>query len=183
MRKMTKRSAIVAAGSVAAIGVASIAFAAWTADGEGTAAATAGTSAAVQVSAGTVVDELVPGTTSNLAFTVTNPNDFPVTISSVTLADIDADGFSVLATGGLNNAACQGDAATNGPTGVTGIVFTGPAGDPNTKALDSAITIAAGDDAEVTVTGAVKMTNDSDNGCQGASFALDLKVPAVSAAS
>lgn len=62
-----------------------VAYASWTATGAGSGAAKATTSAALTVSAGTTTADLYPGFTQGDVFmTVTNPNPFPVNITSLT---------------------------------------------------------------------------------------------------
>ncbi len=83
MRKITKRSAAIAAAAVLAVGAAGGAYAAgWLVAGEGTASASADTakpiSATVTLASGV---KLAPGTERNAVVTFTNPNDFAVAAS------------------------------------------------------------------------------------------------------
>jgi hypothetical protein len=89
--------------------------------------------------------DLYPGTSVAVAFTVTNPNDVPVTFTSVRFAGVTSD----------DPAAC--------PAGyVTGL-----------RAAPLEITVAALETSRVlTVPGAVTMRADAPDGCQGRTFAL-----------
>ena len=65
--------------------IAGVAFAAWTADGTGSANARARTAAPITVTAVTGTADLYPGfTDGDLSFTLTNTNPYPVTFSAMT---------------------------------------------------------------------------------------------------
>jgi hypothetical protein len=87
---------------------------------------------------------------------VTNPNSFPVRITAV----------SKQAVGSITS---DKGAACNASTGVT---FTDQSG----LTLD----LAAGATSTFTLSGAVSMSNASDNSCQGAIFTIPVDVTAVS---
>ncbi|MFF5079855.1 hypothetical protein ACFY36_22615 [Actinoplanes sp. NPDC000266] len=76
---MTKRSAIVTATAVLAVGAGAAAWAAngWTVDGKGTASAEGAEIKALNAHAA-VVDKLYPGVVTKISLTVDNPNEFPV---------------------------------------------------------------------------------------------------------
>jgi hypothetical protein len=84
MRKITKRSAAVAVAAVVAVGATGAAWAAWSISGSGSASAKAGTVVPLEVISEPVVDDLVPGSKSDVTFKVKNKNKFPVTITSIT---------------------------------------------------------------------------------------------------
>jgi hypothetical protein len=90
MRKMTKRAAVIATGAVIAVtgSTAAFAYAAGWFKGDGTAAAT--TSAIQNVHASiTVSGHVYPGLSVPLTSSpVSNPNDYPVRITGITVADV-----------------------------------------------------------------------------------------------
>ena len=85
----SKRAAVVGVGIVGALG-ASVAFAAWTTQGTGSGGATAGTDQPLTVTV-TPATGLFPTGTTNVAYTVTNPNSYPVTLSQTTLQGVTVD--------------------------------------------------------------------------------------------
>jgi hypothetical protein len=81
------------AGVVVALGAlfaGTVAFAAWTSNGTGTGTATAGTAKNLTVGV-TNVSGLYPTGSFNVPFTVTNPNSYAVTLSTVTLKSVTVD--------------------------------------------------------------------------------------------
>lgn len=158
MRKFSRRT--VASGVAIAIATTSgIAWANWISTGTGTGKAKAGQAIKVDVS-GNVTDKLVPGRTADLKVTVTNQNPYKVRINRV-----------------RRTAAVTADASHPGCV-TTGVVF------PVNPVTDSDDTIGVewrvnGKETKTfTVAGEVRMTNGSDNGCQGATFAIPLRVVA-----
>lgn len=83
---MNRKQRILAVITAVAIVVGGgVAYATWTATGSGSGAAKATTSAALTVSAGTTTADLYPGFTQGDVFmTVSNPNPYPVNITSLT---------------------------------------------------------------------------------------------------
>ena len=100
------------------------------------------------------------GTVGSVATTVTNPNPFPVTITSATLGSVT--------TNPLTGRTCA--AGNVLPTTTTPIPLTPPV----TLAADSAPT-------PVTVPGALYMIATAEDGCQGASFSVPVTVTGASA--
>jgi hypothetical protein len=90
MRKITKRSAAVAVAAVVAVGATGAAWAAWSITGTGSAKAKAGTVVPLKVTGEPVVDDLFPGSKSDVTFTVKNENKFPVTIKTITYGDFSS---------------------------------------------------------------------------------------------
>ena len=82
MRKITKRSAAIAAAVVLGVGAAGAAWA-WVIGGSGTGTATAATVQSLGVTA-TISPDLYPTGSVNVTAHVTNPNTFPVVISGGT---------------------------------------------------------------------------------------------------
>jgi hypothetical protein len=144
--------------AIAALVVSGVLYAAWSTTGSGNGYAKAGTASALTIgdaSASTTAD-LYPGGTGAVKLKVTNPNPFPVRITTVAKQ-----------TGGTITS--DKGAACNASTGVTFIDQTG-------LALD----VAAGATSTFTLSGAVSMTNASDNTCQGAIFTIPVDVTGAS---
>jgi hypothetical protein len=85
----TKRAAVVGLGIVGVMG-AGVAFAAWTTEGTGTGSATAGSDQPLTVTVSPATG-LFPTGTTNVPFTVTNPNSYAVTLSQATLTNVTVD--------------------------------------------------------------------------------------------
>jgi hypothetical protein len=152
------RKFILAFAVIAALVVSGIVFAAWSTSGSGNGYAKAGTASALTISdasASTSAD-LYPGATGAVKLKVTNPNSFPVRITAVakqTSGSISSD----------KGATCNAS---------TGLTFTDQSG----LTLD----LAAGATSTFTLSGAVAMSNASDNTCQGAIFTIPVDVTAIS---
>jgi hypothetical protein len=150
-----------------------VAIASWTATGTGQGSARAASVTGLVVGAGSPVGALYPlpadttpatgygsGTVGSVAATVTNPNPFPVTITSATVGSATASpvGGRTCATGSVL------------PTTTTPISLNPPV----TLAADSAPT-------PVTVPGAVYMVATAEDGCQGATFSIPVTLTGASA--
>jgi hypothetical protein len=152
------RKLLFALAAVAALIVSGTLLAAWITSGSGNGYAKAGTASALTIgdaSASTIAD-LYPGATGAVKLKVTNPNSFPVRITSV----------AKQASGTISS---DKGAACNASTGVT---FTDQTG----LTLD----LAAVATTTFTLSGAVSMSNASDNTCQGAIFTIPVDVTAAS---
>ena len=155
MRKLTKRLTV---GSVlvGAMLATSVAFAAWTTTGSGNGyakAATAQSLTTVDASASTSAT-LYPGATGNVKITISNPNSYPVRVTSVA---------------GSGSITSDKGAACDASTGVTYADQTG-------LALD----VPAAGSQTFTLTGSVSMSNVSDNSCQGAVFTIPVSLSGAS---
>jgi hypothetical protein len=154
-RKLTAR--ITAGGIVVgAMLAAGVAFAAWTATGSGSGYAKATTAQAlttVDVSASTPAT-LYPGATGNVKLSISNPNPYPVTVSSVS---------------GNGAITSEKGAACNASTGVTYSNQTG-----------LSLAVPAAGSATFTLAGAVSMSNASDDSCQGAVFTIPVSLSGAS---
>ena len=130
-----------------------VAAAAWVQTGTGFGKAQAETAVASTIVAGTPVADLYPGKTNgNVIFTVNNPNDYPVTFTSlaagtVTSDDVDCDASNV---------------TVNSPVVVD---------------IDVAANTTS---AAQTVSGVTNMIVDADNDCQGATFEVALTLTGAS---
>src|SRR5262245_36677092 len=153
--KMTRRGALATLVLLIALG-ASVAFAAWTTNGNGDGSARATSSQAlttVDVSA-TTPATLYPGATGDLRLRINNPNPYPVRVTAVS---------------GNGTITSDAGAACNASTGVT---FTNQTG----LALD----VAAGSAATFTLSGSVAMSNASHTSCQGAVFTVPVTLTGAS---
>jgi hypothetical protein len=153
-----KRSNKVTAGVVlaGAMLASSIAYAAWTATGSGSGYAKATSAQAlttVDVSA-TTTATLYPGATGNVSLRITNPNPYPVRVTSVAgSGTIDSNA----------TAACDAS---------TGVTFTDQTG----LTLD----VAASSSATFNLVGSVAMSNSSHTDCQGAVFTIPVTLTGAS---
>jgi hypothetical protein len=153
---LTKRL-IVVGTTVLVFGVVGLVYAAWTTSGSGSAYAKAGSAQAlstIDVSASTTAS-LYPSADGNVLLKVSNPNTYPVRVTSVTgSGSITAD---------------AGHAAACVTSGVTFINQTA-----------QTIDVPASGSTQVTLTNAAHMTNASDNGCQGATFTIPVSLTGAS---
>ena len=136
--------------------VAGVAVGAWNVTGTGSGYAKAGSATGLTLNdaSGATVADLYPGVTGSVKLSVTNPNSFPVRVTTVT------------GTGAITS---DKGAACNAATGVT---FTNQTG----LTLD----LAAGATSVFTLSGAAAMSNSSDNACQGAIFTIPVSVSGIS---
>lgn len=91
----------------------SVAFAAWSSTGSGSATAQATTSVNSVIAPGTSAANLYPGATNSVTVTVSNPNPYPVIVNSISA------GSSALVNGTCAIGSVTSDAR---PTDATGIV-------------------------------------------------------------
>jgi len=182
MGKMKKRIAVLGTVTALAIG-GGFAWAAWTSNGNGSASAQAGSAAGLEVAATggdapKVVGDLVPnGSAADLQLKIVNKNKYQVKLTKLTLVNIVVSPSPGSETGCTSSTNSTTAALTATNAGKSGIVLAGGAYEYSLSALTPAIilpaaTNAAGTTTPVTLTGAVKMTNASDNDCQGDGFAL-----------
>ncbi|GHG07145.1 MULTISPECIES: hypothetical protein [Amycolatopsis] len=158
MKNPTLRRVLVVTTVVGATLGGGIAVAAWTSSGSGAANAKAGmaaapTTTAVPGSAFTTGLLYPGGPAGDAKIVVNNPNPYPVKVSTIV---------------------ANGTPAGSGGTGTcttTGVSWT--AQSPNAP-------VAAGGSTTLTLTGAVAMSTASDDGCQGALFAIPVTVTVVS---
>jgi len=158
MKKVLSRKRIAILAMPITLLAVGIAVGAWNATGSGTGYAKARTSSALTLgdaSASTVAD-LYPGASGAVKLTVTNPNPFPVSITTVS----QTASTSITSDKG---------AACNASTGVT---FSTQSG--------LSLALAAGATSTFSLSNAVAMSNASDNACQGAVFSIPVDVAAVS---
>jgi len=148
-RKLPRKLSVTAVVFVGLM-AAGIAFAAWTATGTGSGYAKATTAQAlttVDVSA-TTAATLYPGATGDVELEISNPNDYPVRVTSVT----------------GNGAITASDAGCNAAS----VTFT----DQGSLTLD----VPATGSAAFTLNGAVSMSGAANDSCQGAVFTIPVSL-------
>ena len=160
MKFLGKRRLIFGAVTVMVLGIVSLGYAAWTSSGGGTGFAKAASAQNLTTgSTGTTSATLYPGANGDLVVNVTNPNSYPIKITSVTgNGTITADS---------SHSTCGQDVSH--PTGVTYTDQTG-----------LSIAVPASTSQTITLSGTVHMSNASDNSCQGATFSVPVSTAATS---
>ena len=163
--KLSKRTGVIALFLVALIG-GGVAAAAWLVSGTGAATSQAASAVNLTVTAGSPTASLYPKPVAGYGSTavgavvalVDNPNPFPVRLTNATFGTVTATPIA--------GRTC---AATNviAPAPVT---------------LATPVTLAANSvDTAVTIPGALEMLQTADNGCQGASFSVQVTLTGASA--
>jgi hypothetical protein len=139
-----------AAGATFAVGLA---YAAWTSGGAGSAAARATTSADSVIAADTSAADLFPGAAKTVTVAISNPNEYPVVVNS-----ISAGASPVV------NGSCAAGTVTTDERGTDaqGLV----------QSDDTSRTIARGGSGTYTLT--TRMLPSAVNACKSQSFALAL---------
>lgn len=135
--------------TVLAVLLSGIAFADWVVTSEGNGAATSGSAASIAVSPGVPSVALFPGASGDVAVSLSNPNDFDVTITS-----INGNG-PVIST----DATCQADGHD--------VTFTNQTG---------SWVVPANGDLDVTLANAASMGVDAANSCQEVNFLVPLSL-------
>lgn len=171
MRKYTKRSVALVTAGVVAVGGAGAAYAAWLLGGGGSASATASTSQGLTLAdineTGNATDNVTvspaffPGSTNDVAFTVENPNPFPVRITGINLTV---------------------GTSTNEPTCLAGNVTVNSAA-PLPAAATLVVPAKSGNtngSAPITYVGALSMIENAHDDCQGAAFPITVALAANS---
>ncbi|HEY1529748.1 MAG TPA: hypothetical protein VGF80_02965 [Galbitalea sp.] len=159
-RKLLGTIAMILALAVVLVGGAGVAYAYWSAGGSGTGFGANGTTTPLTISAGTPTGTLLPGGSTNVLLTMTNPNVARVRISSLALDTTQGtNGFGVdAAHAGCTLSTLSFATQTNGGAGWT---VNGKVGTVNG-------TLA------VTLTNALTMSTSAVNACQGATFTVYL---------
>jgi hypothetical protein len=152
MRKITKRTAVVAAAVAVAVGGAGAAFATWGLNSSYNATTTAGSAVPLQVSGLQIVGTLVPGTPVSVKFNAKNTNTFAVTISKATFSEVHTLDETKCAPGNLV-----------APDASLGLSFAGN----ETK-------------NDITLTNALNLKQNPDDGCQKAQFSFKINLVVAS---
>jgi hypothetical protein len=153
-----KMRLIGAAVTVLVLGVVGLVWAAWTTNGSGSGYAKAGTAqdlSTVDATAATTGD-LYPNSNGTVTLNIHNPNPYPVTITDVTAGSGD-----VTASGGI------------GTCDITGVTFNDQHG------LSIGVP-ANGNSGPISLENAAHMSNESENGCQGAVFTIPVQLSGAS---
>jgi hypothetical protein len=146
-RKLKRKVAMVVAG-VVAVAAAGTAYALWSATGSGPGRAQALTAQSITVTAATGAADLFPGfSDGDVHFTLTNPNPYPVTFTSMTAGTITSS----------NQAACAASLLTVDP------------------ASGLALAVGAGQTTgNQSIADVVTLDATAPDGCQGVSFTIQL---------
>ena len=167
--KHVKKIAVMAT-VVGTVGMASVAWAQWTASADGTGAAKAATKAAVGVAnASTLNATLYPGADGDVVVTITNSNPYAVSIDSVYH-------------GALTDVTTPAGAACNSTN--NGISFKGTWTLASPKAVGAIVAAkSGGTDGTLTLTisSGISMSNSSVDACSGQTFTVPVSVNAQSA--
>lgn len=150
-KKLTVGLAIVTSGLLAG----GVAFAAWTSQGAGTGAAQAGTSVDSSITAVTPVtaDDLYPGAVKTAHVTISNPNPYPIEVTSINA------GYSRA----IGSPACPALSVRTDASTATS---------PAALAMDGGGTVIAPSPGTGTYTLVLRMANDASENCKGKSFVL-----------
>jgi hypothetical protein len=152
MKRHQKFGAVFAAISLAG---GAVAFALWSANGVGTSSAKALTAQSLTVNAATASADLYPGyTLGDVAFTVSNPNPYPVTITSMT----------------------PGAVTSSNPLGCPATLVTVA----STSSLSIALAAGATNVAQ-TIADVVTLSSSALDGCQGVTFTIGLTLSGTQA--
>lgn len=171
MRKSVKR-AVVIGTTLAVAGVAGAAWASWVANGDGTASAKAGTAQELTTNVVTTDATLYPGVTGDSKISINNPNSYPVKVTSITWTPSDGVQATPVDGKSCNNTGVYfGDFSNDNNVGSNGVLSN----------LD--LEIGKGTSAEFVLPDSVHMINNSEDGCQGATFSIKVHVTGVSNAS
>ena len=155
---MKKRTiAAIAVSTIAAVGAGGMAAAAWLSTGSGSASVQASTAQASTITAVSAV-ALYPGAAKTALVSVSNPNPYPVVVTSL------SSGTSAAQTGPLG--ACSANSVTSDALAPVG----GAAGVLQSDGTTLTIPPAGSGTFQLTT----HMVANADNGCQGQTFTLPL---------
>jgi len=149
--RLKSKLGVVTIGVVAAT-TAGVAFAAWTSTGSGTGSAASTTSVDSEISPGTLGVDLYPGANEPVQVSITNPNDYPVEVTSISAGASQATGEAE----DCDDASVFSDAVGDGSAGVL--------------QSDGSTTIAAGGSGTYTLR--VRMIGDAHDACKDQTFTL-----------
>jgi hypothetical protein len=155
------RKLTVTAGIVASTLAAGVAFAAWTASGDGSGSATSTAHVDSVISSDTTGDALYPGADSTFTVTITNPNDYPSIVTSISAGSSNV----------VNTNCAAGSVTSDARADATGLLQS----DGLTKVIDP--------QDEATFTLDSHMINNPHQACESQTFTLPLTAVLQSAAS
>jgi hypothetical protein len=158
----TKKRMFVVLTLVIAGSVIGVAIAAWTTGGTGSGQASAGTAAAMTISAGTPSTSLYPTASADVAAVVSNSNPYKVHVSSVSLGAVTVDG---------GHSACNAGASVSvtSPQTNSGAGWDVPA---KSGGVDGSLNLD--------LANAISMSNAANDSCQGATFTVALTATGAS---
>lgn len=151
-RAQTGAGIAVIGGTAVAVATAGAAYAAWAVSGTTTVTTTSATITALTVSA-TLSTALYPGATGSVSLAVTNPNPFPVTLTSLVFGSV---------TSGNTSACASSNVTVANPSSFNLVVAAG---------ATSPTTVLANDAA---------MLSSAPTGCAGVSFSVPATVSGTS---
>jgi len=155
--KLGKRTSVIALFLAVLVG-GGVAAAAWLVSGTGTVTTQAATSTSLTVTGGTSSASLYPGASTAVVANVTNPNPFPVRLTGATFG-------AVTVTPLAGKTCAAGNVTVSGPV-----------------TLASPVNLAAGSSATpVTIANALTMVSTAADGCQGATFTVQVTLNGESA--
>jgi hypothetical protein len=155
--KLHKRASVIAL-FLAVVLAGGVAAAAWLVSGTGAASARATSAVSLTVTGGTPSASLYPGASAAVVANVTNPNPFPVRLTGAT--------FGAVTVTPLAGKTCTAASVT-----VSGPVT-----------LASSVNLAANSGATpVTISNALTMVPTAENGCQGATYSVQVTLNGESA--
>lgn len=156
--RLTSKKLIVSGVVAAILVVSGVAYAAWTSTGVGAGRASSGSAVALTVNASTGTADLYPGfTQGDVYFTITNPNAYPVTFTTMTL------GSAITNTVPADATACP-------PTNVTA-----------TGATGLSLTVGANTTSgQLSIANVVSMSAAAPDGCQDKTFEIPLTLTGAS---
>ena len=159
-RFLSRRKLVAFAATGSAMVVTGLVLAAWITPGTGSVYSKAGSSQALSTldASASTSATLYPGVSGDVTLRISNPNPFPVRVSSVSLNGANSD---IAADSG--HASCS-------PTGVSFTNQTGLSVDVPAKSGGT------NGSATATLTGAASMSNASADGCQGATFTIPVSL-------
>ncbi|MEV4345432.1 hypothetical protein AB0J83_13220 [Actinoplanes sp. NPDC049596] len=170
MRKSVKNAVIAGVAVVAVGGAATAAWAAWNVTGTGTAQAVAESALNLKTVETTTDATLYPGATGKAIIKIENPNKFPVEVTTLKWNPNDGVQATPLKGKTCGNTGVYFGDFSNGPVGTNGLL----------SGLH--LTVDAKDTASFELPNAVHMINNSEDGCQGATFSIKVAISGASAA-
>jgi len=153
MMRLVRRSLAVTALTLLALTTTAVAWGYWTSAGTGSGTAASTAAAASELSANTYAGDLYPGAVMSVTVTVSNPNPYPVLVTS-----ISAGSSAVLAGPTCAAGSVTSDARLTDPTGLS--------------QAEGAKTIPAGGSGTYIIT--TRMIGAAGTGCQSRVFTLPL---------
>jgi hypothetical protein len=157
-RLIGRKRIVVPAVVVAVMLISTVAYAAWSATGSGSANASAANAQGLSISSPVAASGLYPTGSVNVSVQFSNPNSYAVTVTSVA----QTSGQSITVDGahsGCNASSVSFD---------------------NTAGASLSVRVPANSTASTTLSNAVSMSNAAVDACQGATFSVPLTLTGAS---